>query len=153
MAAPLHRLTKKDAVRPLDWNHECQEGFTSLKIALTTAPILSYPRREGAFFLSTDASDDGLGAVLEQDQTTPEGKTERKVVAYAAKILSRTQRRYCTTNKELLAVITACEQFRYYLLGRSFTIATDHSSLTWLRRFKDPEGMIARWISTSAVRF
>ena len=55
--------------------------------------------------MSTDASDDGLGAVLEQDQTTPEGKTERKVVAYASKILSRTQRRYCTTNKELLVVL------------------------------------------------
>ena len=71
-------------------------------------------------------------------------------MAYASKILSRTQRRYYTTNKELLAVITACEQIRYYLLGRHFTIATDHSSLTWLRRFKDPEGMVARGISRLA---
>ena len=47
-------------------------------------------------------------------------------------------------------MITACEQFRYYLLGRRFTIVTDHSSLTWLRRFKDPEGMVARWISRLA---
>ena len=52
-----------------------------------TSPILSYPRREGEFFLSTDASDDGLGAVLEQDQLSKEGKVERKVVAYASKIL------------------------------------------------------------------
>ena len=115
-----------------------------------TSPILSYPRREGEFFLSTDASDDGLGAVLEQDQLSKEGKVERKVVAYASKILSRTQRRYCTTNKELLAVITSCEQFRYYLLGRKFTVITDHSSLRWLQRFKEPEGMVARWISRLA---
>ena len=86
-----------------------------------SSPILSYPRRDGEFFLSTDASDDGLGVILEQDQLSKEGKIERKVVAYASKILSRTQCRYCTTNKELLAVITSCEQFRYYLLGRKFS--------------------------------
>ena len=79
-----------------------------IKSRINTAPVLSYPLREGDFFLSTDASDDGLGDVLEQDQVSPEGKTERKVVAYASKILSRTQRRHCTTNKELLAVVTAC---------------------------------------------
>ena len=73
LAAPLHRLTNKDAVRPREWNPECQDGFMSLKTALTEAPILSYPRREGAFSLSTEASDDGLGAVLEQDQTTRRG--------------------------------------------------------------------------------
>ena len=73
LAAPLHRLTKKDAVYPLEWNDECQSGFTKLKEALTSSPILSYPRREGEFFLSTDASDDGLGAVLEQDQISKQG--------------------------------------------------------------------------------
>ena len=66
------------------------------------------------------------------------------------KILSRTQRRYCTTNKELLAVITSCEQFRYYLLGRKFTVITDHSSLRWLQRFKESKAMVARWISRLA---
>ena len=151
LAAPLHGLTKKDANFPLEWTKECQQGFDKLKLALTTAPVLSYPQREGAFFLSTDASDDGLGAVLEQDQAGPDGKVERKVVAYASKILSRTQRRYCTTNKELLAVVTACEQFRYYLLGRPFTVITDHASLLWLRNFKDPEGMVARWMARLAA--
>ena len=57
LAAPLHGLTKKDAIFPLDWTPECQKGFDLLKVALTTTPVLSYPLREGDFFLSTDASD------------------------------------------------------------------------------------------------
>ncbi len=55
--------------------------------------------------------------------------------------------RYCTTNKELLAVGMAIELFKYYLTGRHFTVVTDHASLTWLRNFREPEGMVARWIS------
>ncbi|CAC5378553.1 unnamed protein product [Mytilus coruscus] len=37
--------------------------------------------------------------------------------------------------------------FRYYLSGRHFLLRTDHSSLTWLKNFKEPEGMVARWLS------
>ena len=46
LAAPLHGLTKKDAIFPLDWTIECQKGFDLLKIALTIALVLSYPLRE-----------------------------------------------------------------------------------------------------------
>ncbi len=41
----------------------------------------------------------------------------------------------------------AVELFKYYLTGRHFTVVTDHASLTWLRNFREPEGMVARWIS------
>ncbi len=41
----------------------------------------------------------------------------------------------------------AIELFRYYLTGRHFTVVTDHASLTWLRNFREPEGMVARWIA------
>ncbi len=88
----------------------------------------------------------GIGAVLEQEQE--EGRrVAKKVIAYASKTLSDSQRRYCTTNKELLAVVMAEELFKYYLTGRHFTVITDHASLTWLRNFREPEGMVARWIS------
>ncbi len=63
------------------------------------------------------------------------------------KILSDTQRHYCTTNKALLAVVMAIELFRYYLTGRHFTVVTDHASLTWPRHFREPEGMVARRIA------
>lgn len=61
-------------------------------------------------------------------------------------MLSSEQRRYCTTRKELLAVVRFTRQFRRYLLGRQFTVRTDHHSLTWLVNFRHPEGQIARWL-------
>ena len=67
-------------------------------------------------------------------------------MSYASKILGPTQRKYCTTRKELLAVIVFTRQFRHYLLGRSFTIRTDHHSLVWLMRFRNLEGQLARWL-------
>ena len=54
---------------------------------------------------------------------------------------------YCTTYRELLAVVTFVKQFRHYLYGRPFLLRTDHSSLVWLKNFKEPEGLLARWIS------
>ncbi len=111
-----------------------------------SAPVLAYPTREGRFTLSTDASDVGIGAVLEQDQDEG-GQVVKRVIAYASKTLSDTQRHYYTTNKELLAVVMVIEVFRYYLTGRHFTVATDHASLTWLRNFREPEGMVAWWIA------
>jgi hypothetical protein len=140
-------LTKKDIPRNPPWSDACQNAFNQLKLALVNPPILSYPLRDGgSFYLSTDASNDALGAVLEQDQTDPDGIVRRKVIAYGSKTLTRAQRSYCATHKELLAVVVFCEHFKYYLSGRKFIIITDHASLTWLHQFKDPEGMVARWI-------
>ncbi len=96
--------------------------------------------------LSMDSSDVGIGAVLEQEQEE-RGQVVKKVIAYATKTLSDSQRRYCTTNKELLAVVMAVELFRFCLMGPHFTIVTDHASLMWLRNFREPEGMVARWIA------
>jgi len=48
---------------------------------------------------------------------------------------------------ELLAVVTFVKQFRHYLWGRKFLVRTDHASLTWLQNFKEPEGMLARWLT------
>ncbi len=71
----------------------------------------------------------------------------KRVIAYLSKTLNASQRRYCTTNKELLAVVTAVELFKYYLTGRHFTVVTDHASLPWLRNFRELEGVVARWIT------
>ena len=62
------------------------------------------------------------------------------VIAYGSYTLTPEQTNYCTTRKELLAVIRFARQFRRYLLGRKFIVWTDHSSLTWLLNFKEPQG-------------
>ena len=75
------------------------------------------------------------------------------MIAYASKSLSKTQRRYCVTKKELLAVVYFVgTKFRHYLLGEKFTVRTDHSSLRWLMSsFQADEGMIGRWLEILQV--
>jgi len=54
------------------------------------------------------------------------------------------------TRRELLAVISALQHFRHYLLGNKVVLTTDHHSLKWLQTFKRPEGILARWVETLA---
>ena len=96
IAGPLYRLERKGTF--FKWNEDCQKAFEILKKKLPTAPILSDRRHDLAFILDTDASDSGIGAVLSQ---SVDG--EKKVIAYAARSLSRAERNYSTTRKELLA--------------------------------------------------
>lgn len=143
--APLLKLTRKNVT--YHWDDRCQQVFQWLKDYFSKAPILAYPQADGGhFILDTDASGEGIGAVLSQLQ---EG--EERVIGYASMILQPTRKRYCTTYLELYAVVCFVKHFRKYLLGRHFLLRTDHASLTWLLRFRDIEsGMLARWLSTLA---
>ena len=136
IAKPLHKLTNKGA--KFQWTEECQSSFDKLKAHLVSAPILAFPDFSQTFIVDTDASDMAIGAVLSQNQ----GNSER-VIAYASRTLSKSERMYCVTKKELLAVVYFVKQFRHYLYGRKFTIRTDHGSLRWLPNFKQPEGHLA----------
>ena len=99
IAAPLHALTRKNA--QFIWDENCQLSFATLKSLLTSAPVLSYPDpNEGEFILDTDASGYAISGLLSQMQ-----QGQEKVIAYGSKSLSSTERRYCTTNRELLAVV------------------------------------------------
>eukprot|EP00731_Ephydatia_muelleri_P028964 Em0020g608a len=140
IAKPLHRLTEKNT--DFKWTVECQHAFDVLRACLSSPPVLSYPDYSRRFVLDTDASDIGIGAVLSQEDATG----SEVVIAYASRTLSRPEQRYCVTRKELLAAVEFIHHFRQYLLGREFTLRTDHSSLVWLRNFKEPEGQLARWL-------
>ena len=100
IARPLHKLT--EAGQKFDFNEACMNAFNTLKVALTSAPILAYPNCEDPFTLDTDASNDGLGAVLSQTQNGVE-----RVIAYFSKTFSKQERRYCVTRRELLAVVAS----------------------------------------------
>ena len=117
------------------WTPSCEEAFCNLKNRLTSAPILALPDWPKPFVLDTDASDMGVGAVLSQVNGCNE-----TVVAYGSRTLSKSERNYYATKKELLAVVVFLEHFRPYLLGRPITIRTDHQT------FKQPEGQMARWL-------
>ncbi|GFX20790.1 transposon Tf2-11 polyprotein [Trichonephila clavipes] len=109
--------------------------------ALTSSPILIYPQPDKPFILDTDASNESVGAVLSQEIDGQE-----RVVAYWSKCLSKPERNYCVTRKELLAIAKAIEHFHHYLYGQKFLLRTDHASLTWLMNFRNTEGQVARWI-------
>ena len=123
------------------WDTSCSAAFQELRASLIAAPILAFPTETGQYILDTDASNFGLGGVLSQIQDNQE-----RVVAYCSRALRPSQRWYCTTKREMLAVVAMCIQFISYLRGTRFTLRTDHKSLVWLHRFKDTEGMLSRWL-------
>ena len=120
-SSTLYELTNKSV--PWNWTKKHQKHFEALKEGLVSSPCLAYPKQNGKFILDVDASAHSLGAELSQVQ---EGET--RVVAYSSAVLSKAQRKYCTTRKELLAVVKFCRHFRHYLLGRRFLVRTDHNS-------------------------
>ena len=141
LAEPLVALTGKDV--PFVWRPACAAAFTKLRDAMVQAPILAFPTESGDYVLDTDASNFGLGGVLSQIQNNVEC-----VIAYCSRALRPSQRKYCTTKREMLAAVSMRIQFRSYLRGAKFTLLTDHKSLVWLQHFKDTEGMMARWLHT-----
>ena len=121
IAAPLHSLTQKDV--PLLWDSKCENAFHALKAQLVQAPVLAYPHFEPTakeFFLQTDTSAVGLGAILEQND---------HAIAYASCSLTLSERNYSVVQRECLAIVFGLKQFRHYLLGKSFRLYTDHAPL------------------------
>ena len=137
IAEPLTRLTKKGA--HFNWSAEAQTAFERWKEALINATILAFPQPDTVYILDCDSSDAAAGAVL---SITVNG-IERPVAFYS-KIYNDSQRNYCTTRRELLSVVSALQ----HLLGTKVIVRTDHNSLKWLKTFRRPEGILARWLET-----
>ncbi|KAL0190638.1 hypothetical protein M9458_013336, partial [Cirrhinus mrigala] len=140
LTSPLTDLTKKEAPDPVQWTELCQQAFTQVKAALCGGPLLHSPDFSLPFLLQTDASDRGLGAVLSQ-----EIEGEERPVLYISRKLSKRETKYSTIEKECLAIRWAVLTLRYYLLGREFTLCSDHAPLQWLHRMKDTNARITRW--------
>ena len=125
-AAPLYNLLKKDV--QWNWNDKCETGFMNVKQALVKAPILGYPDFTKPFIVYTDASIDGLGAMLVQEQDF-NGQTIPHVLWYSGRSLNKHEKRYSITDLELTAVYYAVQQFHPYLQYNPVTFYTDHMSL------------------------
>ena len=138
IARPLTELLKKE--NSFEWKDEQQKSFDALKWKLVNPPILQYPDFTKSFVLTTDASQNAIGCILSQ------GKIGSDLpIAYASRTLNSAERNYSTVEKELLAIVWGCKHFRPYLLGRKFSIVTDHKPLTWIFSVKDPSSRLLRW--------
>ena len=159
VAGPLHDLQNKclhemKANKRLHtpfhkmWSEEHREIFNKLKHLLTTAPVLGYADFTKPFILETDASNQGLGAVLSQEKNGM-----RYVVAYASRRLRPSERNmenYSSMKLELLALKWAVtEKFRSYLIGSEFEVYTDNNPLKYLQSAK-LGAVEQRWVSQLA---
>ncbi|KAI2646018.1 Retrovirus-related Pol polyprotein [Labeo rohita] len=132
LASPLTDLTRKGQPEKVQWNAAREEAFRRVKAALTSEPVLRAPDFSCPFLLQTDASDTGLGAVLSQVQ---EG--EEHPVVYISRKLTTAESKYAV-EKEALAIKWAVLELRYYLLGRRFTLLTDHAPYSGCPELKTP---------------
>ena len=109
---------------------EAIEAFQQLKVKCMTAPVLAFADFTKPFLLETDASGDGLGAVLQQKQA--DGKYHS--VAFVSRALKGGEKRYHSSKLEFLALKWAVtEQFREYLLYQPFKVRTDNNPLTYIK--------------------
>ncbi|XP_031394316.1 uncharacterized protein LOC116205794 [Punica granatum] len=139
ISRPLCNLLEKDSA--FVFNDNCLQAFNLLKEKLTSAPVIVAPNWELPFELMCGASDYAVGAVLGQRR----GKVFHAIY-YASRTLNEAQKNYATTEKELLAVIFACDKFRPYLIGSKIIVYTDHAALKYLFAKADAKPRLIRWI-------
>lgn len=140
LTSPLSDLLKKGIREPLSYTESQKAGFFSLRLALSSPPILTLPDLSRQFCLRTDASNVGLGAVLFQYwDSTP------MPVCYASRKLLPRETNYSTIERECLAIIWAVVKLKYYLYGREFILETDHLPLQYLKTFKGENDRLMRW--------
>ncbi|KAI4871772.1 hypothetical protein NFI96_001511 [Prochilodus magdalenae] len=135
-------------LKPEDWTPACEAAFEGLKKALIDSVVLAHPNFEKPFLLSTDASLDGLGAVLSQ---VPDGEDRARPIAFASKSLSRSQANYPAHRLEFLALKwSVCDKFSHWLKGHKFTVWTDNNPLTYIMTKPKLDACEQRWISKLA---
>jgi hypothetical protein len=106
-----------------EWTPKCETSFQELKKRLTTALVLTMPDMERPFSIYCDASGQGLGCVLMQDD---------HVVAYASRQLRKREEKYPTHDLELAAVVHALKIWRHYIIGERCEVYLDHKSLKYI---------------------
>jgi hypothetical protein len=138
LASPLYDLTRKGCF--WRWEKVHNDAFQELKRLLYSTDVLCNPDFSAPYVLYTDASDNGMGAVLCQFQ-----RGEERPIAFASQHFSPREKKYSTIEKEAAAVIWALKKFHVYLWGARFSVKSDHAPLKWLYNRRDATGRLGRW--------
>ncbi|KAJ3687882.1 hypothetical protein LUZ61_017046 [Rhynchospora tenuis] len=118
-----YRMTDQLKKNSFNWDDKAEKAFNTLKSAMASAPVLAMPDFTQPFVLETDACDKGIGAVLMQN---------RQPLAYLSKSLGPKSIGLSTYEKEFLALLTAVQKWKHYLIGGPFIIKTDQIALKHL---------------------
>lgn len=133
---------------PWVWGEEQVSAFTRLKGCLTSPPVLAYADYGKSFILHTDASRDGLGAVLCQK----DGDGRERVISYGSRALSRAERNYSAYKLEFLALKwSVTVKFHDYLYGNNFLVLTDNNPLTYVLSTAKLDATGHRWLAALAA--
>ena len=127
-AGPLNKALYKEATNLVQWDDRQVDCFNHLITVLCSASVLWLPRHDDHFILHTDASFQGVGAVL----SAVRDGVERPVGFYSG-TLTKTEKNYAATEIECLAIVKAVHRFAIDLLGCSFIVVTDHKALESLQ--------------------
>ena len=136
---PLYNLLKKNET--FHWSESCQKSFEQIKEYLINRPILAIYNPNKMCYLYTDASREGIGAVLKQIQNN----NELHPIAYFSRKLLSYQQNYDITELECLALCQSIDYWHHYLYGCKFTVFSDHNALRWLRSVKKPNSRLFNW--------
>ena len=159
IAKPLHFLLKdqnsgkrakkkspRKKFQSFQWGEEQQQAFDKLKYCCCHTPVLAFADYTKPFILHTDASGDGLGAILYQEQ----GGYERPI-AFASRSLNGAERNYPAHKLEFLALKWAVtEKFHDYLYGHEFLARTDNNPLTYVLSTAKLDATGHRWVAALA---
>lgn len=138
---------KKHEQRPWEWSDKQETAFTTLKQRLISAPILGYADYAKPFELHTDASGQGLGAVLYQEQAGT-----LRVIAYASRGLTKAEQNYPAHKMEFLALKwSITDKFHDYLYGHTFKVLTDNNPLTYVLTTAKLDATGHRWLAALAT--
>lgn len=134
---------------PIVWTAEHQEAVSKFVDMLTSPPVLAYPNCDLPFVLHTDASNEGLGAVLYQQQGN-----KLRVIGYGSRTLTPAEKNYHlhSGKLEFLALKWAiCDKFRDYLYyAPTFTVYTDNNPLTYILSTARLNAVGQRWVGELA---
>ncbi len=135
IATPLYELIGQS--KRFEWLEQHEAAFEKVRHMLLERLALCSIQTDEPLQLYTDASLMAVGAVLKQGN---------KTISYFSHRFTPTEQRYSTFDREALAMVLALKNFRHRLIGRQFTVYTDHRPLTyWLVR-PPPSERHARWI-------
>ena len=139
IARPLCRLLEKDT--KFSFDDSCKVAFEEIQIRLVQEPIMAAPEWDHGLEIMCDASDFAMGAVL--------GQRKEKIfraIYYARKTFNEAQENYSTTEKEMLAIVFACEKYRPYILRSHVIVHTDHAAIKYLMSKKEAKPRLIRWV-------